>query len=317
MKISIVVCVYDTENYLRKCLDSVINQSLREIEIIVINDGSPDNSIDIIREYEKKDNRIIVFDIKNSGVSRARNLGLLKASGEYIIFIDSDDFLYENMLYEMYEKIENCQMAVCNFNRVFDTYVEKAYLDMPKEHIVLAKDIARDIIGEKVHLGGCVWNKLFNLPFLRETGVSFEERNEIYAEDAFFYYKVLKYVDKIAIINKPLYGYYQRATSVSNTYKKNFSQRCESFIASLDKHYDYKYSEEFKIRAFTLFIEIIYNELKIGYKKFKDIFKNKFFMDKISFLDIKTLSLQRKIIIKLLKAPFLLYIILKISGRKS
>jgi glycosyltransferase involved in cell wall biosynthesis len=312
-----VICVYDTEKYLRKCLDSIINQTYKDLEIIIINDGSPDNSIDIIREYEEIDSRIIVFDIKNCGVSKARNLGLANASGDYIIFIDSDDFLYENMIFELQQKIGDCDMAVCNINRVFDNYVEKPFLNLPKENIISASSIVSKIISEKAHLGGSVCNKLFKLKFLRETGIEFEERSEIYAEDAFFYFKLLKHIDKIAIVNKPLYGYYQRKTSVSNTYKKDFLKRCTNFISRLDDYYDNKYSEEFKIRAFTLFIELIYNESKIGYKNFKKIFQNKYFMDRLLNLDINGFSNTRKMIYYLIKTPLLIYIILKISGRKS
>lgn len=91
-KVSVIIPVYNTEQYLAECLDSVINQTLREIEIIVINDNSPDNSLQIINEYQKKDSRIILIDKKkNEGVGKARNDGIEKATGEFVIFMDSDD----------------------------------------------------------------------------------------------------------------------------------------------------------------------------------------------------------------------------------
>lgn len=90
-KVSIIVPVYNVENYLRKCLDSLINQTLKNIEIICINDGSTDNSLSILEEYASKDERIIVINQENAGVSSARNRGLEIATGEYIAFVDADD----------------------------------------------------------------------------------------------------------------------------------------------------------------------------------------------------------------------------------
>ena len=91
--ISVIVPVYNVENYLGKCLDSLINQTYKDIEIICINDGSTDNSLNILREYEQMDSRIIIIDQKNGGLSNARNIGLKEAAGEYIMFVDSDDWI--------------------------------------------------------------------------------------------------------------------------------------------------------------------------------------------------------------------------------
>ena len=99
-KISVIVPVYNVEKYLRECIDSIISQTLTDIEIIAINDGSPDNSLEILREYEKKDNRIIVIDKKNEGVGKARNDGINASSGEFIAFMDSDDYYPSNTVLE-------------------------------------------------------------------------------------------------------------------------------------------------------------------------------------------------------------------------
>jgi len=97
-KVSIIIPVYDTEKYLAECLDSVLRQSHRALEIIIINDGSPDNSKQIINEYAKKDKRIIAINQKNTGVSKARNRGIAMASGEYVVFVDSDDVIHEDFI---------------------------------------------------------------------------------------------------------------------------------------------------------------------------------------------------------------------------
>ena len=103
-KISIIVPVYNVEKYLKECLDSLINQTLEDIEIICINDGSTDNSLAILEEYQKKDSRIKVFSQRNQGVSAARNLGIEKATGEYLTFLDSDDRLELNTCEILYKE---------------------------------------------------------------------------------------------------------------------------------------------------------------------------------------------------------------------
>ena len=104
IKISVVIPVYNTEKYLKKCIESIVNQSLKEIEIIIVNDGSPDNSYQIIEEYKEKDRRIIAVNQENGGISSARNKGIELAKGEYIIHIDSDDWIEQDYFSDMYKK---------------------------------------------------------------------------------------------------------------------------------------------------------------------------------------------------------------------
>ncbi len=117
IKVSVIIPVYNVAKYLAKCLDSVIGQSLKEIEIICINDGSTDNSLKILEEYKKNDERITIINQKNQGVSVARNNGLKNAKGEYIYMLDSDDFLDVNALKRMYERayLDNADMVLIDF----------------------------------------------------------------------------------------------------------------------------------------------------------------------------------------------------------
>lgn len=103
VKVSVVIPVYNVENYLEECLDSIINQTLKDIEIICINDGSTDASIDILEKYAKADSRIQIFNQNNSGLSAARNRGIELSKGEFVYFIDSDDYLDLNALKELYD----------------------------------------------------------------------------------------------------------------------------------------------------------------------------------------------------------------------
>ena len=105
-KISVIVPVYNTEKYIGRCIESILNQSYKELEVIVINDGSSDGSAEIIRKYAEDDSRIIFIDNKNCGVSESRNIGIRNAKGEYIQFVDSDDFIDENMLKDTLQLLE-------------------------------------------------------------------------------------------------------------------------------------------------------------------------------------------------------------------
>ena len=121
MKISVIVPVYNVENYLEKCLNSLVNQTLEEIEILVINDGSTDDSQKIIDEFQKKfHQKIKAFSKKNGGLSDARNFGIERASGNFLAFVDSDDYISENMLQEMYDlAIKNeAELVICNLQKV-------------------------------------------------------------------------------------------------------------------------------------------------------------------------------------------------------
>lgn len=118
-KISVIVPVYNVERYLRECLDSIIGQTLEDIEIIAINDGSPDNSLEILREYEKKDNRVKVIDKKNEGVGKARNDGINAATGEFIAFMDSDDYYpSKNVLETLYNSAKENNVKIAGGKKI-------------------------------------------------------------------------------------------------------------------------------------------------------------------------------------------------------
>lgn len=113
--ISVIIPVYNVEKYLEQCLDSVINQNLQDIEIICVDDGSTDNSPSILEKFSSKDNRIKIFSKENGGQASARNLGIKKAKGKYIAFVDSDDFIKEDMFVKLYDVAENnnLDIAMC------------------------------------------------------------------------------------------------------------------------------------------------------------------------------------------------------------
>ena len=167
-KISVIIPVYNVEKYLSKCLDSVVNQTLKDIEIIVVNDGSPDNSQKIIDDYTKKYKNIKSFVKKNGGLSDARNFGIKKASGKYIAFLDSDDYVTEDMYEKMYKKAisHNFDIVVCDLNYVYDDRIVKAYSNI--------KDDTTNIKNVMINIYPAAWNKIFKRE-LFDKGIEFKK----------------------------------------------------------------------------------------------------------------------------------------------
>lgn len=204
-KVSIIVPVYNVENYIEKCLDSLINQTLENIEIILVNDGSTDNSKEKIEKY-LKDKRIIYLEKENGGLSDARNYGIFYAKGEYIGFIDSDDYVEKTMFEKMYNKAveENADMVECDF---LWEYPNKTKVDTgkiyegKKESILEARVVA--------------WNKIIKRKILESTKIKFPKG--LRYEDVEFFYKLIPNLNKISFVKEALVHYIQRNTSIANT----------------------------------------------------------------------------------------------------
>ena len=155
MKVSVIVPVYNVEEYIDKCLDSLVHQTLTDLEIIVVNDGSPDNSEKIIKKYEKKYKNIKYLVKENGGLSDARNFGLKYAKGEYIAFLDSDDYVSEEMYQMMYikAKSEDFDMVVCDINYLYPDRTLRVDSGI--------KDDTTDIKKTYLTIQPAAWNKLF------------------------------------------------------------------------------------------------------------------------------------------------------------
>lgn len=197
IKVSVIVPIYNTEKFLRKCIESIVNQTLQEIEIILINDGSTDNSHNICLEYaEKYPEKIRYINNKNIGCSATRNLGIELAQGEYIAFVDSDDYIEKEMYEEMYTKTlkEKSDIVICGFNYIFS---DKKTLFIPEN-----KYEYLDIRNKPSY----VWNKLFKKSLLKNNQIEFP-LNTHYCEDLVFSFKNLVLTKNISIVQRPLYNY--------------------------------------------------------------------------------------------------------------
>lgn len=205
-KVSIIVPVYNVEKYIERCLDSLVNQTLKDIEIIIVNDGSTDGSKEIIQKYLNKYKNIVYLEKENGGLSSARNYGIPYAKGEYIGFVDSDDYVEITMYEKMYNKAieEKSDMVECDFIWKYPNKkredIGKIYSDK-KEAIVEARVVA--------------WNKIIKKDIIEKTKITFPEG--LRYEDIEFFYKIVPYLNKISFVKETLVHYVQRESSIANT----------------------------------------------------------------------------------------------------
>lgn len=224
--ISVIVPVYNAEKYLRQCLDSIINSTYEELEIILVNDGSVDSSESICEEYELKDSRIQVINQCNKGISAARNAGLNRAKGKYIGFVDADDVVTQEFFEKMVYAIETtgADWSACGY------YTEEAKLihhvsnTEVKEEIQIIEGIENQISVITVApaargmtwTGMPIWNKLYKKSKIHYDFVE----NRLMGEDLEFNINYCKMAKKMALINKAYYFYRQTDTSIMGNYRK-------------------------------------------------------------------------------------------------
>lgn len=205
-KVSIIVPVYNVENYITYCLESLVNQTLDDIEIIIVNDGSTDNSEIIIKNYEKKYTNIIYLKKENGGLSDARNYGMKYANGEYIAFLDSDDFVDKTIYEKMYEKAieEKADYVECNF---FWAYPKKVGFKLKEDIGVRYRNKKEMFTYARV----VAWNKLIKRDIIKD-----QFPKGLKYEDIEFFYKLLPNIKKFAFVEEPLIYYIQRNNSLAN-----------------------------------------------------------------------------------------------------
>lgn len=205
-KVSVIVPIYNVEKYLEKCINSLLSQTLEDIQIILVNDGSKDNSGNIAREYEKNNkNRITYVEKENGGLSDARNYGLKYATGDFIAFLDSDDYIEKNAYEEMYNKAieENADYVECDFIWEFPNKirVDKQYpYKNKKEMLSFVRVVA--------------WNKLIKRQLITDNNLEFPKG--LRYEDVEFTYKLIPFINKFAYVDKPFIHYVQREGSIAN-----------------------------------------------------------------------------------------------------
>lgn len=258
-KMSIIVPVYNVEKYLKECLNSIINQSLREIEVICVNDGSTDHSLEILNEYAKSDTRIRVISKVNDGLGAARNTGINHAYGEYLGFVDSDDFIDLNMFEELYNRaIEvDADVVIGNLELYFtDTGETKLYRDYDCYQKLDDKKFftAYDETWIVQNIG--VWDRIYKKQFIDQYHLRNPEH--VIFEDALFSFQTSVLAQRISVINRPFYKYRKNTGTAitdneiqNDNYKYDFLSNCRDIKFFLQKQGNYdRFSCDFLIYQF-------------------------------------------------------------------
>jgi len=248
-KISVIVPVYNTEKYLEECLNSLINQTYKNIEIVCINDASEDNSLKILEKYRKKDNRIIVINQKNSGANISRTNGISKSTGDYLMFVDSDDWIIPNTISELVNKIEKTNADIIKFdfiNRKSLRNIEKKiYVSNDKKYLykkLLTTYELNNLTTEIVNRNVC------NI----EAEV-FKNKSSV-GEDLLMNLEMYDRADKILIIDDCYYFYRKNNNSTTNTNKK---EKLYANMERKDEIYLYKYAKKWNMLTESLGNEIL------------------------------------------------------------
>lgn len=224
--ISIIIPVYKVEEYLYYCVDSVLAQTYKNLEIILVDDGSPDNCGKICDEYAEKDNRIVVIHKENGGLSDARNAGLDIAKGDYIGFVDSDDYIAPNMYEVLMQGIlnNNADISICGYYNVYDTAVPN--YSRRETKVLPASNGLKEIIYSQKY-GIMAWTKLYKADIFKQ--VRYPKGHV--CEDVYVIADIFKYVKKAAFNSTPLYYYVHRAESISTA---TFKQETKDWIYSYE-----------------------------------------------------------------------------------
>ncbi|MBQ3475399.1 MAG: glycosyltransferase family 2 protein [Bacilli bacterium] len=289
--VTIIIPVYNAEKYIGKCLESVCNQEYNNLEIIVVDDGSKDDSSRIINEYSKRDSRIKYINQENKGVSFARNVALKVASGEYIQFTDSDDILKVDMIKKMVNVAlkNNSDIVICGYDNYIEASNEVNHIHLNKYNLSFKEVISN----EATNYGGFPWNKLIKKDCIKKeyrTDIHFYENLLLFLDNSI-------YIKNYSIIDEPLYVYNINNTSAVHT--KKYNKKRMTMLKALEyviKSVDIKYKDYY----IYLFVNKYYeNYIYLKRTEEGKIFRNTYFLKVKSYKKIifksKTIGLKYKV----------------------
>ncbi len=224
-KVSIIVPIYNTEEYLHRCVDSILSQTFLDFELLLIDDGSPDRSGEICDEYAQRDNRIHVFHKENGGVASARQFGMEHAQGEFVIHADPDDWVEPNMLEDLYDNAieKKADLVICDFYVDDDKYAKQE--PSGENHMIVLKDLFQ-------RLHGSCWNKLVRRSCYEKYNITFSQ-NLSFCEDLTFWVKLLKNPIRISYLPKAFYHYVLHDDSIVHSYMNRKSEEGWKVLESL------------------------------------------------------------------------------------
>lgn len=251
-KVSIIVPVYNVEKYLERCVNSLQNQTLKDIEIILVDDSSTDSSLEICNRLAAEDSRIKVIHKVNEGAGYARNAALLIAGGEYVGFVDSDDFVEPCMFETLYNKavlyssdlvLSGVLFVDGNMFSEKGECIRKTYFDkdthfdtdesIKKLRMGIAGSLPEDADDSKY--GMSIWKNLFKLEIIRKNNLVFQSEREIYSEDALFMIDYISCIKKATGISEAFYNYCRNEASISKSYKKDRFEKSLAFVNEVEK----------------------------------------------------------------------------------
>lgn len=284
VKISVVVPVYNVEDFLEECLESIVNQTFKDIEIICINDGSNDNSLEILNLYKEKDNRIKVFSQENGGHAVATNRGISLAKGEYLYLMDSDDILELSALEETYNYAKNKDVDFVIFQSINYVMDEDRYY---KSSIYSLEKVSR-VVGDKIFnykdLGDLIfeipvtpWSKLYKTEFIKKSGAKFPEG--LIFDDNIFFFEILFKAEKIAFYPKFLFTRRWYTSSSTTLGDERFLDSIDINNLIIDVFKKNGVFEEYKEILFNRKVNLAYYRFRHLKKEYEKIFFEKLHLD--------------------------------------
>lgn len=229
--ISVIVPIYKVEQYLNKCIESIVNQTYTNLEIILVDDGSPDNCPIMCDEWAKSDSRIKVIHKQNGGLSDARNAGIKIATGEYISFVDSDDWIHEEFILTLYNALKenDSNLSACDVSFVYNSDINTS-ISESFEMRVFTPEQALDTLINGKGFRAVAWNKLYHKDLLLNELFRFGK----YHEDEFFTYRIIAKSTNPVFVNAKLYYYYQRENGIVHSVSVKHIDTLDAYIERLD-----------------------------------------------------------------------------------
>lgn len=323
--VSVVLPIYNVERYLERSIKSVVDQTYINLEILLIDDGSPDNCAEICDKWAEKDSRIKVIHKKNAGLGMARNTGIENAVGEYIYFLDSDDYIALDTIEKCYllAKGKDADIVTFGCNNVgSDGRITKITIPETEKNVYEGSGVREvflpDLIGPNIETGKVTnlrmsaWSSFYSLRLIAETGWRFVSERDIISEDYYSQLVLYKDVNKVAVLPEALYFYCENGTSLTHAYRKDRFEKNKSFYKScIDECNRLSYSDEVKKRVAYAYMSNIIGALKViaraecgnreKKKSMNEIFSDTEFRAVLTKMSLKKERKARKILLLAIK----------------
>lgn len=332
--VSVIVPVYKVETYLKRCVDSIRKQTENNIEIILVDDGSPDSCPELCDEFAKKDNRIKVIHQKNAGLGMARNTGLKIASGEFVMFVDSDDYLPSNAIEILYQTAEknNADTVLAGYYRKNKNSINKCNLPFEEEcfkgRMEIINNILINMLGsppdyyDDILLKRSVWGNLYSYKNLKENNILFCSERKFISEDLIFDMDYYPIANKVAVSNTPIYYYCVNKESLTLSYNRErfhkqlilfheLKQRCEKLNLNIDERLNRSFIGNARQ---CIYSEALHRKPIEAMKEISAICKNKELKDILKSYHSSAMPFRQKVFLVLMKINFSfgIYLICKI-----